>query len=59
VLKLKLDRDFFLVGVYRVQMSYSGMFGSDGQKDLFNGFVDSNEALFEIDDCEPSQTKKP
>ena len=57
--KLELDRDFFPRGVYRVQIGYSAMFGRSREENLFVGSVESNEALFEIDDCEPSHAKKP
>jgi hypothetical protein len=57
--RLELDREFFSPGVYRVQASYSGRYGATKQEGLFLGTVDSNEALFEIDDCQPPESKKP
>jgi hypothetical protein len=59
MVKLKLDPDFFSPGVYRVQISYSGKYGANGQAGLFLGSVDSNEALFEVDECPSSPAKKP
>jgi hypothetical protein len=58
-LKLELDHDFFSTGVYSVQIAYSGRYGAGRAEGLFLGTVDSNEALFEITDCESSHAKKP
>jgi hypothetical protein len=55
VLSLELDPDFFSPGVYRIQISYSGKYGGDKKAGLFLGRVDSNEALFEVDDCQPEK----
>jgi hypothetical protein len=52
-LRLELDPDFFSVGVYRVQISFSGRYGGGKKEGLFVGAVDSNEALFEVNDCQP------
>lgn len=57
VLKLELDRDFFPPGVYRVQVSYSGRYGGTKNRGVFLGSIDSNEALFEVDDCQPEKDK--
>ncbi|MFN8007374.1 MAG: hypothetical protein U0V70_10190 [Terriglobia bacterium] len=54
VLKLELDPDFFTPGVYRIQISFSaGMAGL--RKKVSSGTADSNEALFEVDDCQPEK----
>lgn len=55
VLKLDLAPDFFSPGVYRIQISYSGRYGAVEKDGLFLGAVDSNEALFEVDDCQPEK----
>ncbi len=55
VLKLELDREFFSPGVYRVQISYSGRYGGTKREGVFLGTIDSNEALFEVDDCQPEK----
>lgn len=55
VLKLELDRDFFSPGVYRLQISYSGRYGGAKKEGVFLGTIDSNEALFEVDDCQPEK----
>jgi len=53
-LKLELDPKFFLQGVYRVQIGYSGKYGASDQGGLFAGTLDSNDVLFEIVDCNSS-----
>jgi hypothetical protein len=55
VLKLELYPDFFSPGVYRIQISYSGRYGGARKEGLFLGTVDSNEVLFEVDDCQPEK----
>jgi hypothetical protein len=58
ILKLELDPDFFVQGVYRVQIGYSGKYGAGGQAELFSETLNSNEALFEVGDCAGSSAKK-
>lgn len=53
VVKLELDSDFFTPGVYRIQIIYSGKYGGVKREGVFRGTADSNEALFEVDDCQP------
>ncbi len=55
MLKLELYPDFFSPGVYRIQISYSGRYGGARKEGLFLGTVDSNEVLFEVDDCQPEK----
>jgi len=57
-LKLELDPDFFPEGVYRVQIGYSGRYGAVGRAGLFVGMLDSNEVLFEVEDCSDSPAQK-
>jgi hypothetical protein len=57
-LKLELAPDFFVQGVYRVQIGYSGKYGAGGQGDFFLGTLNSNEVLFEVGDCTASSAKR-
>ncbi len=57
-LKLELDPDFFAEGVCRVRIAYSGRYGGAGRTGLFVGMLDSNEVLFEVEDCSDSSARK-
>ena len=45
-------------GPLQVRIGYSGMYGAVGRAGLFVGMLDSNEVLFEVEDCSDSSVQK-
>ena len=58
-LRIPLDQDFFTPGVYRLTVGYSGTFGDRSSKGRAIGWTDSNEILFEIEECKSSAGGEP